>query len=264
MNMNESSWQLAQCPERCAFFFDVDGTLADIQPRPDDVFIPPPILISLADLHRQGVPVAVISGRPLAQLDGLLFPLRLPAAGIHGAERRSADGAMAQAALDLELMAEIEQELAIACAEHPGLRLESKGIAFALHYRGAPELGPQAEALAGDFVARYGHALTLQPGKCVYELKPRGASKGEVIRAFMDEAPFAGRLPVFVGDDLTDEAGFEAVNELGGISIKVGEGPTCAQLRLHDVAAVAAWLQRLVTGLPTAPLFQPEQKREPQ
>jgi len=235
MNMNESSWQLAQCPERCAFFFDVDGTLADIQPRPDDVFIPPPILISLADLHRQGVPVAVISGRPLAQLDGLLFPLRLPAAGIHGAERRSADGAMAQAALDLELMAEIEQEL-----------------------------GPQAEALAGDFVARYGHALTLQPGKCVYELKPRGASKGEVIRAFMDEAPFAGRLPVFVGDDLTDEAGFEAVNELGGISIKVGVGPTCAQLRLHDVAAVAAWLQRLVTGLPTAPLFQPEQKRETQ
>ncbi len=260
--MNESSCELVQRAARCAFFFDVDGTLADIQPRPDDVFIPPPILLALADLHRQGVPVAVISGRPLAQIDGLLFPLRLPAAGIHGAERRTADGTFMQTELDRALLADIQQELSDACAAHPGLRLENKGIAFALHYREAPQLEPVAQALADDFVARYGHALTLQPGKCVFELKPRGASKGEVIRAFMDEAPFRGRLPVFIGDDLTDEAGFEAVNALGGVSVKVGQGPTAARERLADVAAVGAWLQRLAATLPGASIVQPEQKRE--
>lgn len=231
--------------QRCAFFFDVDGTLAEIQPRPELVFIPPRSLTALEQLNARGVPVAVVSGRPISQLDALLSPLQLPAAGVHGAERRTAAGELQRLVLDEDVLSAIQQELAQACAKHPGLALENKGVAFALHYRLAPELEATARALAEDFVSRYGEVLALQPGKCVFELKPRGASKGEVIRTFMQEAPFAGRLPVFVGDDLTDEAGFKVVNELGGLTIKVGTGTTEALERMASVEAVGAWLDEL-------------------
>jgi trehalose 6-phosphate phosphatase len=231
--------------ERCAFFFDVDGTLAEIQPRPELVFIPPRSLEALERLSARGVAVAVVSGRPISQLDALLSPLHLPAAGVHGAERRTAAGDLQHLSLDQDVLDAIQQELAQACAEYPGLSLENKGVAFALHYRLAPELEETARTLAEDFVSRYGEVLALQPGKCVFELKPRGASKGEVIRTFMQEAPFAGRLPVFVGDDLTDEAGFKVVNELGGLTIKVGTGPTEALERMASVDAVGAWLDEL-------------------
>ena len=230
---------------RCAFFFDVDGTLAEIQSRPELVFIPPRTLAALDQLNTSGVPVAVVSGRPISQLDALLTPLHLPAAGVHGAQRRTAAGQMHHLALDHEILHAIEQDLAKACADHPGLTLENKGVAFALHYRLAPELEDIARALAEDFVSRYGEVLALQPGKCVFELKPRGASKGDVIRTFMNEAPFAGRTPVFVGDDVTDEAGFNVVNELGGVSVKVGDGVTEATHRMGSVEAVSDWLDEL-------------------
>ncbi|MEB2328327.1 MAG: trehalose-phosphatase [Pseudomonas sp.] len=248
--MDDQQPSAAPAPQRCAFFFDVDGTLAEIQPRPERVFVPPPILAALQRLHAAAIPVAVISGRPLQQLDRLLAPLRLPAAGVHGAERRAADGAPRDLALDHAQLQRIGQELAQACAAHPGLLLENKGIAFALHFRLAPQLEQTAAELAHDFARRYGELLSLQPGKCVFELKPRGASKGEVIRAFMAEPPFHGQVPVFLGDDLTDEAGFAVVNALGGHSIKVGEGPTQARERLASVAAVGEWLQRLLAALP--------------
>ncbi|QUE76967.1 trehalose-phosphatase [Stutzerimonas stutzeri] len=238
---------------RCAFFFDVDGTLAEIQPRPELVSIPPRSLAALEHLHVSDVPVAVISGRPLSQLDALLAPLILPAAGVHGAERRTAAGQMQNLALDPDVFSAIERALAQACAEHPGLVLENKTVAFALHFRLAPELEDAARALAERFVERYAEVLTLQPGKCVFELKPRGASKGEVIRTFMQEAPFKGRTPVFIGDDLTDEAGFKVVNELGGLSIKVGTGVTEAMQRLDSVEAVGAWLETLLDALSKQP-----------
>ena len=238
---------------RCAFFFDLDGTLAQIQPSPELVFVSVSVREALQQLHVSDVPVAVVSGRPLEQIDALIAPLRLPAAGIHGAERRGADGQVQRLALDSAVFAEIQQELARACSEHPGLRLENKGIAFALHFRQAPELEETARALAEAFVERYREELVLQPGKCVFELKPRGASKGEAIRIFMQEAPFFGRVPVFVGDDRTDEAGFEVVNQLGGLTIKVGDGQTLATQRLASVEAVGAWLGSLLEGLGDEP-----------
>ncbi|MGE4407386.1 trehalose-phosphatase [Pseudomonas sp.] len=247
--MSDRNDQPALEVRRCAFFFDVDGTLADIQPRPELVFIPSPTLAALEQLQGAGIPVAVISGRPLSQLDALFAPLQLPAAGVHGAERRAADGQRCDLALDTQVLAQIERELAQACAAYPGLYLENKGVAFALHFRLAPELETTARRLAEDFAQRHAEVLTLQPGKCVFELKPRGASKGEVIRAFMAEPPFSGRQPVFVGDDLTDEAGFAAVNALGGLSIKVGEGPSAAYRRLASVAAVGDWLDALLHSL---------------
>ena len=236
-------------PRRCAFFFDVDGTLAEIQPRPDLVFIPPRTLLALERLNAQGIPVAVVSGRPISQLDALLTPLRLPAGGVHGAERRSAAGEVQNLAIDSDVFESIQQELARACTEHPGLTLENKGVAFALHFRLAPELEETARRVAKEFAVRYRDVLVLQPGKCVFELKPRGASKGEVISAFMQEAPFSGRTPVFIGDDLTDEAGFKVVNEMAGISIKVGSGATEARQRLDSVTAVAAWLDGITSAL---------------
>lgn len=236
-----------------AFFFDVDGTLAPIQPSPDLVSVLPMVRLALERMQRVGLPVALVSGRPLAQIDALVAPLRLPAAGIHGAERRTVSEEVQRLVLDSQVFAEIEQALSQACAPHVGLRLENKGIAFALHFRQAPELEETARSLAESFVQRYQNVLALQPGKCVFELKPRGADKGEVIRAFMREAPFHGKTPVFVGDDVTDEAGFEVVNQMGGLSIKVGEGPTSARQRLASVEAVGDWLVSLLEGLSDPP-----------
>lgn len=249
IHMNGQCPTCAQDLQGCAFFFDVDGTLAEIQPRPELVFIPAAILAALGRLQTVGVPVAVISGRRLADLDQLFEPLRLPAAGVHGAERRGADGRLRQLNLDREALRRVGDELFQACARYPGLHLENKGLAFALHFRLAPELEAVARGLAEDFIRRYPALLTLQPGKCVFELKPRGASKGEVIREFMREPPFGGRVPVFIGDDLTDEAGFQAVNALGGHSFKVGPGETAARQRLDSVSAVEKWLDALVRPL---------------
>lgn len=251
--MNEPNDRPGLEVRRCAFFFDVDGTLAEIQPRPELVSIPPRSLIALEHLHLSGIPIAVISGRPLCQLDDLLLPLRLPAAGVHGAERRTTAGELRNLTLDAGVFNAIHQELEQACAQHPGLALENKTVAFALHYRLAPELENEARTLAETFAQRYSDVLALQPGKCVFELKPRGASKGEVIRTFMQESPFKGQIPVFVGDDLTDEAGFKVVNELGGISIKVGDGPTEATQRLESVGAVCDWLEGLLGALAEQP-----------
>lgn len=230
----------------CAFFFDVDGTLALIQPSPKLVAVLPKARVALERMQHVGLAVALISGRPLAQIDALVAPLRFPAAGIHGAERRTANGDLQRLALQSQIFREIGQALGDACAAHAGLRLENKGIAFALHFRQAPELEDTARELAESFVRHYEEVLALQPGKCVYELKPRYASKGEAIRAFMREAPFHGKRPVFVGDDVTDEAGFDVVNQMGGLSIKVGEGPTSARKRLASVEAVGDWLINLL------------------
>lgn len=239
--------------DRHAFFFDFDGTLADLQPRPNLVFIPATLHAALAQLAGRA-PVAVVSGRPLAQLDELLHPLHLPSAGVHGSERRTACGEYQQLALDHALLAHIEHELRRACAPYPQLLFESKGVAFALHYRQAPAMESVARQLATDFLTLYPDTLSLQPGKCVFELKPKGASKGEAIRAFMAESPFAGLIPVFLGDDLTDEAGFAVVNALGGLSIKVSAGETIAQARLPSVSAVDAWLHALLEVRPLSAL----------
>jgi trehalose 6-phosphate phosphatase len=125
--------------------------------------------------------------------------------------------------------------------------LEDKSLTLALHYRNAPEQKTAAATVAKDAVAASRGALTLLEGKMVFELKPPGCDKGQAIAAFMREAPFAGRQPVFAGDDVTDEAGFEVVNQLGGISIRIGDGgPTAAAFRHEDVAAVQSWLLELV------------------
>ncbi|WP_139356317.1 trehalose-phosphatase [Izhakiella australiensis] len=232
-----------------AFFFDVDGTLAAIQSRPDEVFIPSSVITCLRKLSAASDnALALVSGRPLSELDALAAPLKLPLAGVHGAERRDAAGSLHRVSLPEEVTTPLAQRLRQALAAMPGTLLETKGMAFALHFRNAPEYAGAIQALAEEMVTQFPQ-LVLQPGKCVVEIKPEGVNKGAALRQFMQEAPFAGRIPVFVGDDLTDEAGFEVVTALGGYAIKVGDGKTQATHRLANVDAVYAWLEQLTLQL---------------
>ncbi|MEC5319834.1 trehalose-phosphatase [Brenneria populi subsp. brevivirga] len=231
---------------RYAFFFDVDGTLAEIQPQPDAVTLPPAVRANLRALSAAcGGALALVSGRPIEQIDRLAAPLKLPLAGVHGAERRDGMGNLQRVELPTEVAASLRQTLEHEMAAMPGALLEAKGAAFALHYRQAMPYRQRILRLAASAAARFPQ-LTLQPGKCVVEIKPRATDKGAAINAFMRETPFCGRTPVFVGDDLTDESGFLAVNAVRGISIKVGEGSSHARYRLSRVADVHRWLEQLL------------------
>lgn len=245
--MTDDSDSLPPIPLRAfACFFDVDGTLAGIEKRPELVFIPETIKQALNEIFiATGGALALISGRALSELDALSAPLHAPAAGVHGAERRDAQGQTHRTELSAPLAASLQQELTQAIAPLTGCHVEAKGMAYALHYREAQQYQAQVLALAESFTRRYPE-LALQPGKCVVELKPRGVNKGEAIKTFMGEAPFKGRTPLFIGDDLTDEAGFVQVNAFEGISIKVGPGETAARYRLADVGSVYNWLLSLV------------------
>jgi trehalose 6-phosphate phosphatase len=136
----------------------------------------------------------------------------------------------------------MKQALAPVLARHPGLLLEDKGLTLALHYRRAPQLAAYAHRLMARLAAGAGAGLEVQRGKRVAEIKPAGVDKGTAIEEYLREAPFRGRRPVFIGDDLNDEHGFAEVNRLDGISIKVGGGRSIARYRLRDVAAVMRWL----------------------
>lgn len=227
-----------------ALFLDFDGTMVDIAPQPHAVHVPQPLLTLLQDLDRylQGA-IAVISGRPIQQLDAFLDPLKLAMAGVHGAERRGADGRLHL--LDTHPFDAVEEAACTLAAEHPGLLVENKRGSLALHYRQRPELEElclRTMQAAVDTVP----GMTLLRGKMVAEAKPGGATKGHAIEAFLAEAPFAGRTPVFIGDDVTDEAGFSTVQRLGGVGIKVGEGATVATQRLADPLALRRELQAAV------------------
>lgn len=230
-------------PPPWGFFLDLDGTLVELAETPRGIRAPADLGRLLARLHtaNDGA-LALVSGRPIAELDALLHGLRLPAAGLHGLERRTAEGHFSHNAPDPERLTPVWHDLAARVARHPGLLAEPKGSTFAIHYRRVPRLAGYAHRLARSALARLGPGFRLQTGKRVVELRPAGADKGDVVRAFLAEPPFRGRTPVFIGDDHTDEAGFAAVDAVGGLSIKVGRGPSRAHWRLPDAAAVRGWL----------------------
>ncbi|HSN69995.1 MAG TPA: trehalose-phosphatase [Steroidobacteraceae bacterium] len=230
-----------------ALFLDVDGTLLDIVESPDAVHVPEALSHTLAAAaEREDGALALVSGRSLAQLDRLFAPHRFCAAGLHGLERRTAAGQILRPAIPHARLDAARVRLARFADEHEGLLLEDKGLSLALHFRRAPELESAARDAMQTLLAELGPDLQVQEGKCVLELKPAGATKRTAIEAFMNEPPFEGRLPVFAGDDVTDEDGFAAVNELGGYSIRVGaEAPTQARCRVDSVAALRDWLARI-------------------
>lgn len=231
-----------------ALFLDFDGTLTEIAPRPDAVRIDPKLVPALQRLTEWlGGALAVVTGRSLPDIDRFLAPLQPVLAAEHGAHLRYADGRQQSAAApDLGSVEQAARRLA---ATHPQLLVERKPASVALHYRAAQHLGELCrdtllDAIAGD--AR----LQLLGGKQVVEVKQAGVDKGRAIGALMASAPFAGRRPLFVGDDATDEAGFDCVQRAGGLAVKVGEGETIANHRCGSPAEVRAWLFDLARRLP--------------
>lgn len=237
---------IVAAPSEIALFLDVDGTLLHLAERPDAVTIDAGTLTLLERAYAatQGA-LALITGRALADVDRLFAPLVLPVAGQHGFERRDAHGRLHLHARPGPQLAHARARLACFAAGRPGVLVEDKGLSVAAHFRSAPDAEDAIGTLAGTIAAESEGALAIQRGKMVVELKPAGKDKGTAIAEFMAERPFLGREPVFVGDDLTDEYGFSIVNGLGGISVKVGDGPTEASIRLPGVDEVRRWLERL-------------------
>lgn len=231
------------CPS-CALFFDFDGTLVDIAPQPEAIIVPCGLVGTLSALNKYlAGALALISGRPIEQIDAFLQPLRLPVAGVHGAERRSADGVISL--VSTHPLERVESAALALAARFAQLRVENKRGSVALHYRQAPELEPLCLQVMQDAVDQ-SPGLTLLRGKMVAEAKPGGASKGRAIEAFLQEPPFAGRMPVFIGDDFTDEVGFSTVQRLRGLGVKVGEGASVAWHRVASPAELRCELQRAV------------------
>ena len=231
-----------------ALFFDIDGTLIEIASSPAAAIVPPELRANLAALH--GIlsgAVALISGRAIADIDRMFAPLKFAAAGQHGAERRDdLESVVAAPSPELESIAAALDEFA---AGHPGVLVERKGCSLAVHFRQAPQFGDDARAKVQDLVAGASN-LEWLPARMACDVRPRGLNKGVAIEWFLARAPFRGRVPIFVGDDVTDEDGYAVVEARGGYSIRVGfRGDSGARHRLRSPSELRQWLSRCIGEL---------------
>ncbi len=234
-----------------ALFLDFDGTLVDFALRPDAVRVAPDVVPALdAVCHRLDGAIAIVTGRPIADIDAFLAPLTLPIAGLHGLEHRYDPAGDVVRDPPGEDIHTLRDRILASPLLNEGVTLEDKGATLALHYRAVPERREDALELMRAATADL-KGLHLIDGKMVVEAKPARRNKGSALKAFMTLPAFRGRRPVFIGDDLTDEDGMRAAIELGGYAIKVGQGGTCAPFRLADVAAVHNWLNSFIPALET-------------
>lgn len=245
MSLSSAAYALRPPPppaDDWALFLDVDGCLLEFADSPHGVSVPAQLSADLQHLSaRLDGALALVSGRSLDTLDDLFAPLRLPAAGLHGLQLRVGDGVVQAPRAPAALHAAAEQARALIGA-YPGAIVEEKGASLALHWRAAPDAEAGLRGLAQDALSQL-PGYRLQAGDQVLELRPGGADKGDAIAALLDQPPFRDRLPVFAGDDLTDEHGFDVVNALGGLSVLVGDRqPSAARYGLRDPAAVHDWL----------------------
>ncbi|MDX0802268.1 trehalose-phosphatase (plasmid) [Sinorhizobium medicae] len=205
-----------------ALFLDIDGTLLDLAETPDAITVPPSLPADLDALSKKlDGALALVTGRSLDYADQLFSLSHFPIAGLHGAERRDPDGQLHKATATAEFE-RLKADLVADTASWAGVLIEDKGAAVAAHYRLAPDRKDDVELVMERALIRAGPNWTIQQGKMVIEIRPTSADKGKAISAFLAKPPFAGRRPIAIGDDVTDEAMFRAANRLGGYSIRIG------------------------------------------
>lgn len=232
--------------DKIALLLDVDGTILDIAPTPRDVHVSASLRETLTRLAEQtGGAVAMVSGRLLSDLDALFAPLKLPGIGGHGAEIRFSAQARPQTRNTPSFDAAFKRRFDAIAAD--GILFEDKGHSLALHYR----LAPDKELMVHTAVAAICSGLDsieVLPGKAVVEIKPVGFNKGIAVRELMKHPPFAGRRPVFIGDDRTDEAAFAVLPEFDGVGISVGHMAPGAIGCFDAPQDVRLWLERISRG----------------
>jgi trehalose 6-phosphate phosphatase len=230
---------LPPLPESACLLLDLDGTLLDIAPRPDAVVVPPDLPVNLLRLRvlLNGA-LAVVSGRPVEQIDALLPGIPTAVAGEHGGAIRHLPQEPIERAELPELNPAWLPRAEAEAARWPGALVERKARGFVFHYRLAPEAGPALRAVAEDIIGADADRYAILAAHMAWEIKPRGADKGVAVSAILSRAPFAGRLPVYVGDDVTDEDGMRVARANGGLGYRVQEV-------FGDAAGVRAWLGQL-------------------
>jgi len=225
-----------------SFFFDFDGTLTEIAETPNAVIVEERVRQALARLCKlSSGAVAIVTGREIDSIDKFLAPLKLAVAGVHGYERRNGRTTVSASAAEESAARSVEKVLTSFVDENPGLLLEKKRGALALHYRLRPELEPVCLSITEGLACRLSDVV-LTRGKMVVEMRLHTATKGTAITDFLQEGPFKGRIPFFAGDDVTDEDAFTVVNAAGGITVKVGPGVTAARARAASVDEFVTWL----------------------
>ncbi len=234
-------------PDRTALFLDVDGTLLDLAALPTAVIVPRGLVECIAAVERAlGGALALVSGRTIADLDHLFRPLRLRASGVHGAEVRydplkPAIIVETAGALPARLWRSVNESL----ADFPGAFAVDKRFSFAVHYRAAPNRGAALREVLQRLVAAEANAeLEIIEASLAFEIKGRGFDKGSAINRFLARSPFVGRVPIFVGDDGTDETGFAAVVRRHGAAYSVGQARPGVSGVFSEPSVVRDWLAR--------------------
>lgn len=223
-------------------FLDIDGTVSEFHVDPKQSFISKEIIENLTTLHRLGVMIIVITGRTVSDAQRLLSPLLLPTAGTHGLEiQLSSQSPIQRPKSDFDFN-QLHLELEQVCLNYPQLRIEKKTYAVAIHFREQPHLSEIVKNIAEN-IAQQHPQIRLNAGKCVYELMLKDADKGQAILKLYQHFNLSNFIPIFIGDDQTDESGFSVINQLDGLSIKVGEGATLAQFRFKDVSTTGEFIQ---------------------
>lgn len=243
--MTEKPRPPALDPQRHALYLDFDGTLVDFAPEPDAIVLRPGTVALLESLSEKlGGALAIVSGRRIADIDRHLAPLALAASGVHGQEIRSAPGAERTEVPHPVDLDEARRRLKSSIGQDDPLLFEDKGGALVLHFRKHPDQRERAEALARDTISGL-DMLHVVAGHGIFEILERGVTKARAIDLLSARPPFAGRIPVYVGDDTTDEDAIRAAQTIGGFGVKVGRGGTDAFYRLPNINAVHAWLAGL-------------------
>jgi trehalose 6-phosphate phosphatase len=231
--------------EPWSLFFDFDGTLVEIADRPDAVIVPRELGAVLSHLAaRVGSALAIITGRRVEEIDRMLSPFQLDVAGVHGAELRLVQSKTIGIYHPSEKLTSVVDELHKRFGD-AGLLIENKGFGAAVHWRLQPSYEEAVLSFLRDAVSALGGDYRIQLGKAVAEVLPASSSKAKVIENILAAPTYRNRRPAFFGDDLTDESGFEFINSAGGLSVRIGSGPTLARFRLANPAAlrdcIAAW-----------------------